>query len=368
MSDTTDVDFSTIMAEAAAEAPAEAQVATTPVEEPAAAHVEPEDGEEPEDGDDEGWEDAADPEDEEESDDLPPDPSDDRESWRKNRLNVVKEQRDAARKEAAAAKAEAAELKARYEAAQAQAPAQAQPTPAGMPTPAQIQQYVASRDPVVLELAQRVEAIRANQDKFADAGSYTDAISEALTEYKTELKVRSMQIQQDLANREATKTKTSTDYVQGLLDNYEAVTKASTIPKIEVYKARLVKHAGDLHPMIREAVLTHDRPDLATAAVTSNRAAFDWLVEQSRRAGNGPLSPRAVAYVGELVAGYKARKGAPAPATSTQPPKVKSSTPPVPRALRSTSSSRSTSVGKDEDPFAYASRVLRGEIKDPTLR
>lgn len=367
MSDTTDVDFSAIMAEAAAEAPAEAQVASTHVEEPAATHVEPEDGEEPEDGDDEGWEDAADPEDEEESDDLPPDPSDDRESWRKNRLNAVKEQRDAARKEAAAAKAEAAELKARYE-AQTQAPAQAQPTPAGMPTPAQIQQYVASRDPVVLELAQRVEAIRANQDKFADAGSYTDAISEALTEYKTELKVRSMQIQQDLANREATKTKTSTDYVQGLLDNYEAVTKASTIPKIEVYKARLVKHAADLHPMIREAVLTHDRPDLATAAVTSNRAAFDWLVEQSKRAGNGPLSPRAVAYVGELVAGYKARKGAPAPATSTQPPKIKSSTPPVPRALRSTSSSRSTSVSKEEDPFAYASRVLRGEIKDPTLR
>lgn len=364
----TDVDFAALLATPEPEAAKEQHKLEVSAEPQAEAPVEEHD-------EDTGWDepkaDGFDDEDEEESDELPPDPSDERESWRKNRLNAVKTQRDKAREaaaaheaEAAAARKELADLRAKYESGKTPEPAQAA---TGAPSLDQIQAYVANNDPVVTELARKVALIKDNADKFKDAGSYADALTEALTDYKTELKIRTATIQSDLRNREAAKVTSSEKYVENLLTNYDKVVKESSIPKIEVYSKRLIKHATDLHPMIREAILTHENPDVATAAVTSNRQSFDWLVEQSKRAGNGPLSPRAVAYVGELVASYKTRK-ADAPAHApVEKPKAKPSTPPVPRTVRSSNGGSGSSATTDMDPFVYARKVLSGEIKDPAL-
>lgn len=159
--------------------------------------------------------------------------------------------------------------------------------------------------------------------------------------------------------------------METLVKNFEAAIEVSTVPRIEVYAKRLVDNAASLHPTIREAVLTHEHQDIATAAIASNRAAFDWLVEATKEAGNGPLHPRAVAYVGELIAAYRenladlgpsSNQRADKPARGERAPQKG-----LPRQLRSRSTG-SSSRTEEENPFQHARNVLEGRVQDPELR
>jgi hypothetical protein len=323
-------------------------------------------------------------EDEDDKDDEE-NPADERESWRKGRLNKVKEQRDEARKlatqreaDAATARREADEVKARlavYEAGGTPEtrPQQAPPSD-GLPDMPSIQRYVAENDPTCIALAKQVEAIKAKADTFADAGSYLEALSEAQTEYKAELRDKSREVRQHLESQRKGAASSQEAYATGLVKNYETAISASTIPKIQVYAKRLVENAGSLHPAIREAILTHEHKDAATAAITSNRAAFDWLVQASKDAGNGPLHPRAVAYVGELIATYRGNTAGTPPAQGKSalgaPPSSRPSEKPPAKALPRTIRSRSTGSAQsdDVDPFQHARNVLNGSVQDPELR
>ena len=344
--------------------------------------------EELEDDDSAEWGEApAKKDDEDDEDDDDEDPSDDRESWRKTRLNKVKAQRDAARKEiaqreadAAAARQEAARLKAELEALQSGkslekpgAAAGQQPAvpPTGIPPMSAIQEYVAKNDPACIALANAVQAIKQQAHTYPDAGSYNEALTEALTEYKAELRDKTREVHQHLQNQQAAVQNKGKNYVEGLVKEYGEAIEASTIPKIEVYSKRLVQHAAELHPTIREAILTHEHKDIATAAIASNKAAFDWLAEASREAGNGPLHPRAVAYVGELISAYRAQLRSAGPGRSVRASREADAAAArrsqgLPRQLRSRSTGAAQS--EEQDPFLYAREVLSGRIKDPTLR
>lgn len=323
-----------------------------------------------------------DKDDDEDDDDDGEDPADERESWRKGRLNKVKDQRDEARRlvaqreaDAAAARREAEDAKARlavYEAGGTPA-AKAQQAPAGdgLPDMTAIQRYVAENDPTCIALAKTVEAIKAKADTFPDAGSYLEALSEAQTEYKAELRDKSREVRTHLESQRRTTASNGEAYVETLVKNFEAAIEVSTVPRIEVYAKRLVDNAASLHPTIREAVLTHEHQDIATAAITSNRAAFDWLVEATKEAGNGPLHPRAVAYVGELIAAYResladlgpgSNQRADKPARGERAPQKG-----LPRQLRSRSTG-SSSRTEEENPFQHARNVLEGRVQDPELR
>lgn len=328
-------------------------------------------------GDDANEDDSEEWGEEKADDDDDVDPADDRESWRKTRLNKVVTQRDEARRlvaqreaDAAAARREAEEAKARlavYEAGGTPAP-RAQQAPAdGMPDMTAIQRYVAANDPTCIALAKQVEAIKAKADSFPDAGSYLEALSEAQTEYKAELRDKSREVRTHLESQRRTTVNDGQAYVEKLVKDYEERIESSTVPRIEVYARRLNENAASLHPAIREAVLTHEHQDIATAAIASNRAAFDWLVEATKEAGNGPLHPRAVAYVGELIAAYRENLGDVGPSSnSREKPSRNESKRGLPRSLRSRSSG---SVQADDvDPFQHARDVLEGRKKDPELR
>lgn len=311
-----------------------------------------------------------------EKDDDDVDPADDRESWRKNRLNKVVTQRDEARRlvaqreaDAATARREAEEAKARlavYEAGGTPAP-RAQAPADGLPDMTAIQRYVAENDPTCIALAKQVEAIKAKADSFADAGSYLEALSEAQTEYKAELRDKSRDVRTHLESQRRTTVDSGTAYVEKLVKDYEERIESSTVPRIDVYARRLNDNAASLHPTIRESVLTHEHQDIATAAIASNRAAFDWLVEATKEAGNGPLHPRAVAYVGELIAAYRENLGDSGPASNSREKPARSEPKRgLPRNLRSRSTGSSQS--DDVDPFQHARDVLEGRKKDPELR
>lgn len=340
-------------------------------------------GDDADDSDEWGETPAKDKDDEDdEEDDDKEDPADERESWRKGRLNKVKGQRDEARRrvaqieaDAAAARRDAAEAKERldvYEAGGQPAQRQQQaPAGDGLPDMTAIQRYVAENDPTCIALAKQVEAIKAKADTFADAGSYLEALSEAQTEYKAELRDKSREVRTHLENQKRGASDNANAYTERLVKSYETAIEASTLPKIEVYAKRLVDNAASLHPTIREAVLTHEHQDIATAAITSNRAAFDWLVEATKEAGNGPLHPRAVAYVGELIAAYRANlSDAPASSNRRDDKPARGERAPqkgLPRQLRSRSTGASSS-DDDGDPFQHARDVLEGRKKDPELR
>lgn len=338
-------------------------------------------GDDADDDSDEWGETREDDEDDEDNDE--PNPADDRETWRKQRLNKVRDQRDAARRQAAARESEAAtarreleEMRERlsvYEAGgtpparqqqQRQAPAQD-----AIPDMTAIQRYVAENDPTCIALAKQVEAIKAKADTFPDAGTYLEALSEAQTEYKAELRDKSREVRQNLESRQRATQTNSQAYVTRLVENYEAAIEASTLPRIETYARRLNENAEKLHPTIREAVLTYEHQDIATAAITSNRAAFDWLVEATKEAKGGPLHPRAVAYVGELIAAYREGLDSTGPASSRREDRSarRSEGRGLPRQLRGRPSG-GQGMQEDENPFQHARDVLAGRKKDPELR
>ena len=315
-------------------------------------------GAKPPETEDDGWgeEEKLDAKEEDEAheddDELQPDPSDERETWRRERLNKVVEQKNRYKADAERYKAEAEALRTGRPAPQPEAVAPI--VPQGV-THEQVMEYVIANDPEASAAAKRIQEIEANPEKFATMAEFTIAHNRALRALDQVAGAKAQALVAQSAAKHQAETSSHDSYISGLVANYEAKLGASKIPDAAVYKGRLERYAQEIHPEIRRAILEHPEPDVVTAAITASKKTLDWYIEQSKRnAGRIPVA--AIAKLGEDVAMFRQR-GTPE-AKKVEAAKKAATLPQTP-------SSRTASSSYDSmDPFKYVAAVQAGKAKN----
>lgn len=302
--------------------------------------------------------------------DLPADEADERETWRKTRLNKVKESRDFQKTRAEQEKARADRLEAELaELRQGRAPAQdpsAPTTPAPVAPQIQTQQgreqffrHLVQTDPEINALALAVQQVEqgVQAGAFPDMATYTAALTRANTALEIAFQGRISAEQNRAQSQQQQAQAAQATQMRTLRTNYDARVKASTIPHMAKLAERIDRVAGQLHSDLHMAILDRPNPEVAAAALASNQDEFRWFAEQSRKHQGGRLPASVLARLGETVARFETRTS-PA-AKQERQRKVDESLPRTPR-----SNGGGSQTYEDMDPWEYAQRVQRGQAKD----
>lgn len=301
--------------------------------------------------------------------DLPPDPSDDRETWRRERLNKKQAQVDYWK-----ARAENLEAQAKATPPAPPTPTMQQPIPGafqpqGQPAFPQAQNPLQDRDRFVAYLVQTdvevnsLARARLAVDQKLQAGGYADQASYIadLTATNTALEVaiqnRATQVTQAAQTQAANQQAQQTQQLQVLRSNLDARVKSSPIPHMGKLLERIDRNAQQLHPQLQMAILEHPRPEIVVAALGSDQAEFKWFADQSARAQRGAISPAALARLGEVVARYEAQAS---PAARQTQQKAKEQT--LPQTPRSRNGGEANYA--DMSPEEYAEALSKGRVKD----
>lgn len=292
-------------------------------------------------------------------DELPPDPADDREKWRTERLNKIKDQREAQRTRADNAEAEVRELRAQVAAMKqgAQQPQTLQPI--AVTGADEFMTELVRVDPEANRIAAKLEAIRKDPDKFATLAEYT----EALTEAKIDLRDRAQLVRSRIQAQQAQAQTTQQGEIQQIFANYSNAIAKSEIPQAKRFAEVFEKVGPALHPEIRRAILSAPDADVLVASIVSDRKRYDRLMDETRRAGSGfPI--HGIAALGEFRATYQ-RPEPTAPAAQSQP--APRQTPSA--RLPATPSSRGGRSSSHEDmgPVEWASKAINGELSPSIL-
>lgn len=291
--------------------------------------------------------------------DLPPDPSDERERWRTERLNKIKDQREAQRARAEAAEAKAAAMEARIqvlEQGRQQAP---QIQPVSVPGADEFVAELVRVDPEANRLAARIEEIKKNSDTFATNADFIDAMTDAKVALRDRASTVRAQIQAQNDHVQASQQ----GELQQIFANYSNAIAKSEIPQAKRFAEVFEKVGPALHPEIRRAILSAPDADVLVASIVSDRKRYDRLMDETRRAGSGfPI--HGIAALGEFRATYQRPEPA-APAAQGQP--APRQTPSA--RLPATPSSRGgrSSLHEDMDPVEWASKAMNGELKPSIL-
>lgn len=289
-------------------------------------------------------------------DDLQPDPADDKETWRKERLNKVLEQRNKERTRAEDAERKAIALEARLQALeQGRQPApQIQPVeaPGSDPFLAELVRV----DPEANALARTLEDIKAGRKEFATNAEYIDAMTDAKVAL---LQRRNTVFSQVQAQQEQAQTSQQTE-LQQIMTNYTTAIEKSEIPQAKRFAEVFEKVGPALHPEIRRAILSAPDADVLVASIVSDRKRYDRLMDETKRAGSG-FPVHGIAALGEFRATYQRPQAAAATGTPAQAPKQAPS-PRLPAAPASRGG-RSSNY-EDMDAVEYARKLLKGEVKN----
>jgi len=245
------------------------------------------------------------------------------EPWRKQRLNQESQKRQAAEQRAA-------QLEAELQRFRAGAPVTPQ-VPTGAPqgqqatTPEQMEAWIVQNVPEARKAQMDLDAVK--EENFATVGEFNRAYLAAQRTYDRTIDRVQVGMSQEMAQQQR-QVETAQQTAERQASDYLAKVEKSTIPNFPKYLTAFRQVAPQLHNVILQAVTASDEPDIATAAIMSSKANFEYFQAASQ---NPAKIPAALARLGALTEAYKAQakaKPTPAPAAA---PKVSAAAPQVPR-------------------------------------
>lgn len=272
------------------------------------------------------------------------------EKWRTKRLNKEIEK-------AKAAEAESARLKAELEALKGgkQAP-ETTPQQDIQIDEVKFKEALIAEDPYIKSLHEKVEYIKSVKESFSDMGSYADALLEAQSELKSEIKDRKREF---INYQKQTQAQQNQDVNQILNDfNTKVESVKENYPMIDKAKALIESKAAELHVDIRRALLTDEHAGELTWTIGASKKNLEFLIEASKvatKTGQSPID--ALKMMGRWSSEISSGK----PSNSTEAPKKAPVKPVgVPKTIRT-----NPVANHDEmDPYEYASKLLSGKIKN----
>ena len=271
------------------------------------------------------------------------------EKWRTKRLNKEIEAKKAAEAEAARLKAEIESLKAGNK-----APAKEE-SQAIQIDDERFKQALIAEDPYIKSLHEKVEYIKSVKESFSDMGAYADALLDAQSELKSEIKDR----KRDFINYQRQAQVQQNDGVNKILNDFSAKVEAvkENFPMIDKAKALIESKAGELHVDIRRALLTDEHAGELTWTIGASKKNMEFLIEASKvatRTGQSPVD--ALKMMGKWSNEIGSGK---APNTE-----VAKKAPVKPAGVPKTIKSRTVASHDDMDPYEYAEKLLSGRIKN----
>lgn len=271
------------------------------------------------------------------------------EKWRTKRLNKEIEK-------AKAAEAETARLKAEIEALKSGKEAPATTAPEIKIDEVKFKEALIAEDPYIKELNDKVEYIKSMKESFSDMGAYADALLDAQSELKSEIKDR----KREFINYQKQEQAAQNQGVNQILNDFNAKVESvkENYPMIDKAKALLESKAADLHVDIRRALLTDEHAGELTWTIGASKKNLEFLVEASKvatRTGQSPID--ALKMMGKWSSEIASGK----PAAGTEAPKKAPVKPAgVPKAIKS----KPVATTDDMDPYEYATKLLSGSIKN----
>jgi hypothetical protein len=225
------------------------------------------------------------------------------EAWRKKRLNKEIEHKRQVQEENAKLKAELDALRAEKG---VKAPDNNQPAPASF------DEYVTSvlnADKEIQALQSKVAEIKAKKDEMTE-GDYVDALTDANTDLKTEIKFKKEMIRQSSANQQMDIQRQEAEIGNKYLEQIKGIKE--TYPKIDKAYNELEKVAGDLHVEIRKAILLDPNAAELTWKLGSSKRNLEFLIESSKVASKtGSLPVEAIKFIGRMATETKVADKAP---------------------------------------------------------
>lgn len=272
------------------------------------------------------------------------------EKWRVKRLNKEIEAKKLAEAEAAALKAELEALKAGKKPAEKQ-------EEAPQFTAQEFEQVLRENDPYIKALHERIELVKANKDKFDTMADYADALTELQSEYKSEIKDRKREYQDHQRAQASSAQQQETKIINDFYSATDALKE--TYPQIDKARAAIEANADKLHVDIRRALLLDEHKGELTWAIGSSRKNLQYLIEESAlasRTGQTPIG--ALKLIGKMSDEVSKVK---APVTKAPAvPVVKTKPAGLPKTMRA----KATGSHEEMDPYTWATKVARGEIKN----
>jgi hypothetical protein len=282
---------------------------------------------------------------------------DNRETWRKTRLN-----KEIAKREVL--EAQISELRAIVE---GRAPS---PQPQHQPAPIPPANVVPGEDPLTAHIRQtvpeirqleaRIQEINANPEKFATQQEWINALTDAKADRSALLSVHRSQA----ANQQQAQQRQQAQQVQERVTRWNTAVETSELPGVKAAAARLDARAGEIHPSILQAITDSQDPALATLALMSTPKTFEYFATESRKAAaSGQLSPAVFVRLGELASAVKGSIGAkPIPGVPAATRQPASSTPP--KGNVGSNSDAYWMKMADQDPVKYSKLVRLGKAPD----
>lgn len=272
------------------------------------------------------------------------------EKWRTKRLNKEIEAKKAAEAETARLKAEIEALKGGKQATETapQQDIQIDET--------RFKEALIAEDPYIKSLHEKVEYIKSVKESFSDMGAYADALLDAQSELKSEIKDR----KREFINYQRQVQTQQNQGVNQILNDFNAKVESvkENYPMIDKAKALLESKAAELHVDIRKALLTDENAGELTWTIGASKKNLEFLIEASKiatRTGQSPID--ALKMMGKWSNEIASGK----PAAGTEAPKKAPVKPAgVPKSIKS----KTVANHDDMDPYEYASKLLSGKIKN----
>lgn len=274
------------------------------------------------------------------------------EKWRVKRLNKEIEKTRAAEAEAARLKAEMEALKAGRGSQE-----QKQEQPANQQfDDAKFAQALVAEDPHIKALHEKVEYIKGMKESFEDMGAYADALLDAQSELKSEIKDRKREFLEYQRQVAQTQVQSGNKILEEFGAKIESAKEA--FPMVDKARELLESRAGELHVEIRRALLTDENAGELTWAIGSSKKNLQYLIEASQIATKtGTLPIDAIKMMGKWSSEIKGAKGT---GESSVPKKVPTKPAGVPKDIRS----KPVANHDDMDPYEYATKLLSGKIRN----
>lgn len=282
------------------------------------------------------------------------------EPWRVKRLNRESQKRQEADQRAAAAEQRAAAVEAELQKYRAGTPPQA-PTGPQAQTPEQMEAWIVQNVPEARKAQMDLESVK--EENFRTVGEFNRAYLTAQRALDRTVDRVTVGISQQMAT-ETAQAQAVAQTAQSQAQAYFAKVEKSIIPNFPKYLDGFRQVAPRLHDVILQAVTQSDEPDIATAAIMSSKANFDYFEAASK---NPAKIPAALARLGALTEAYKAQaKTKAAPAAEQTPPKAPTGAPQVPRGDGSGSGGRAyhEKLRQRIGAVEYVKGVMAGKYPD----
>lgn len=272
------------------------------------------------------------------------------EKWRTKRLNKEIEAKKAAEQELAKAKAELEELR-----SSKQTPKETQPEI--QIDDAKFKEALIEQDPYIKSLHDKVEYIKGMKESFSSMGEYADALLDAQSELKSEIKDRKREFIAYQKEAQAQQANGVNEILNNFNNKVESVKE--NYPMIDKAKALIESKASELHVEIRRALLTDENAGELTWTIGASKKNLEFLVEASKIATKtGTLPIDAIKMMGRWSSEIANSK------SSNKAPEAPTKAPVKPAGVPKSIKSKTAPSNDDMDPYEYASKLLSGKIKN----